>query len=98
MSCNFDSGLCYGWEQSHFSDVFDWTLGTGGTPSFGTGPSSDHTTGSGEITFHLFVRVALGLELRCLYSHFTENVRLYVILGGKEIGSKIYSLFVALKL
>ena len=63
VSCNFDSGLCYGWHQSQLSDVFNWTRGTGGTPSFNTGPSSDHTTGSGQITFYLFIRVALG-ELR----------------------------------
>ena len=90
MSCNFDSELCFGWHQSQFSDVFDWTRGTGGTLSLNTGPSSDHTTGSGEIPFHLFITVAVGLGW--LYCHFTENVelRVYVILEGKEIGYNIY--------
>ncbi|KAL9953498.1 hypothetical protein ACROYT_G040921 [Oculina patagonica] len=45
-SCNFDYNLCYGWQQS-YSDVFNWTRHTGSTPSFDTGPSSDHTTGYG---------------------------------------------------
>ena len=41
VSCNFDDGLCIGWSQSK-SDVFDWTLRSGSTPSSDTGPSSDH--------------------------------------------------------
>lgn len=45
-TCNFDSGLCSEWRQS-YSDVFDWTRNSGSTPSFGTGPSWDHTCGSG---------------------------------------------------
>ena len=48
-SCNFDYGLCYAWSQSR-SDIFDWTLRNGSTPSFDTGPSSDHTTGNGTYT------------------------------------------------
>ncbi|KAL9986059.1 hypothetical protein ACROYT_G000125 [Oculina patagonica] len=40
VSCSFDDGLCLGWSQSN-SDVFDWTLNSGSTPSLSTGPSSD---------------------------------------------------------
>ncbi|XP_020619343.1 MAM and LDL-receptor class A domain-containing protein 1-like [Orbicella faveolata] len=29
------------------NDKFDWTRNKGGTPSTGTGPSADHTTGTG---------------------------------------------------
>ena len=47
-SCNFDYSLCYGWKQSN-SDVFNWTRHTNSTPSFNTGPSSDHTTGYGKL-------------------------------------------------
>ena len=46
-TCNLDSGLCDGWKQSN-SDVFDWTLNTGSTPSSNTGPDYDHTGGSGK--------------------------------------------------
>jgi len=49
-SCDFDAGLCSGWQQSQ-SDVFDWTRRTGSTPSYNTGPSSDHTSGSGRACF-----------------------------------------------
>ncbi|XP_072046394.1 hyalin-like [Amphiura filiformis] len=44
-TCNFESSLC-GYTQTT-DDVFDWTRNSGGTPSSSTGPSSDHTTGSG---------------------------------------------------
>ncbi|KAL9986065.1 hypothetical protein ACROYT_G000134 [Oculina patagonica] len=40
VSCSFDDGLCFGWSQSN-SDVFDWTIHSGSTPSWDTGPSSD---------------------------------------------------------
>ena len=46
LSCNFDNSLCSGWEQS-YSDDFDWTRRWGSTPSSSTGPSYDHTSGSG---------------------------------------------------
>ncbi|XP_078364332.1 uncharacterized protein LOC144648698 isoform X1 [Oculina patagonica] len=36
--CNFEHGLCSGWNQLS-SDDFDWTLASGGTPSSSTGPS-----------------------------------------------------------
>ena len=29
------------------NDKFDWTRLKGSTPSYGTGPSADHTTGNG---------------------------------------------------
>ena len=44
--CSFENGLCT-WTNTLKGDVFDWVLGGGSTPSLLTGPSSDHTTGSG---------------------------------------------------
>lgn len=41
LGCSFDNGLCPGWKQSD-QDVFNWTNQYGSTPSFPTGPSSDH--------------------------------------------------------
>ena len=46
LSCDFDNSLCSGWDQS-YSDDFDWTRRRGSTPSRSTGPSYDHTSGSG---------------------------------------------------
>lgn len=46
--CNFDHGLCSGLNQSS-SDDFDWTLGSGSTPSSFTGPSSGQG-GSGYVS------------------------------------------------
>ncbi|KAL9986057.1 hypothetical protein ACROYT_G000123 [Oculina patagonica] len=45
--CNFEDGLCSGWNQSS-SDDFDWTLASGGTPSSSTGPT-DGQGGSGSV-------------------------------------------------
>ena len=53
VSCDFDNGLCFGWSQSR-QDVFDWTLYSGPTPSSNTGPSSDHTSGSGLLLFEIY--------------------------------------------
>ena len=39
--CNFENGLCPGWYQS-YTDDFDWTLRSGPTWSYWTGPSSGH--------------------------------------------------------
>ncbi|XP_053507428.1 MAM and LDL-receptor class A domain-containing protein 1 isoform X2 [Ictalurus furcatus] len=45
MNCNFDYNLCT-WTQL-LTDVFDWTRQQGSTPTLMTGPSCDHTTGTG---------------------------------------------------
>jgi len=42
---NFDAG--FGLWTNVTGDVFDWTRRSGSTPSSSTGPSGDHTTGSG---------------------------------------------------
>ncbi|XP_066508130.1 MAM and LDL-receptor class A domain-containing protein 1-like [Hoplias malabaricus] len=49
MDCNFDNNFCT-WDQL-LTDVFDWTRHTGSTPTPRTGPSSDHTTGSGHYIY-----------------------------------------------
>jgi len=43
--CTFDSDLC-GYTQA-VNDQFDWSRIDGSTPSSFTGPTADHTTGSG---------------------------------------------------
>lgn len=41
-NCNFDENDC-GYTQDTKDDDFDWTLRTGRTQSYGTGPPYDHT-------------------------------------------------------
>ncbi|XP_071486327.1 MAM and LDL-receptor class A domain-containing protein 1-like [Diadema antillarum] len=48
--CDFESGFCT-WTNDPTGDMFDWILGSGGTPSIGTGPSVDHTLGTALGTF-----------------------------------------------
>ena len=51
-SCDFEEKSFCSWlnvpngNKSLGLDDFDWTLGSGSTPSWQTGPSTDHTTGS----------------------------------------------------
>ncbi|XP_028515859.1 MAM and LDL-receptor class A domain-containing protein 1 [Exaiptasia diaphana] len=45
-NCNFDSLSFCGYVNEK-NDNFDWTRDSSGTPSYGTGPRADHTTGYG---------------------------------------------------
>ena len=61
-SCDFEFGLCNGWQQST-SDVFDWTLHSGQTLTLFTGPDGDHTTGGGNK-----INLLISLLFICLFS------------------------------
>ncbi|XP_070537565.1 neuropilin-1a-like [Ptychodera flava] len=54
--CDFDHSLCQ-WQQLD-DDDFDWTLQSGNTPSGSTGPSSDHTQGSGGSGQYLYIEAS----------------------------------------
>ena len=46
--CDFDfDGFCQWTNDPSLSASFQWLLGSGPTPSSSTGPSADHTSGSG---------------------------------------------------
>lgn len=49
ISCTFENGLC-NWNQA-LDDDFQWTVKNGSTPSPGTGPSGDHTSGTGQYIY-----------------------------------------------
>ncbi|XP_035658189.1 MAM and LDL-receptor class A domain-containing protein 1-like [Branchiostoma floridae] len=49
-NCDFENGLCT-WTNELNDDEFDWVQGTGDTPTQNTGPSTDHTTGTGQGTY-----------------------------------------------
>ncbi|XP_052230823.1 MAM and LDL-receptor class A domain-containing protein 1-like [Dreissena polymorpha] len=48
-TCNFETDFCL-WGQDQ-NDQFDWTRINGSTQSVGTGPSGDHTSGSGSYIY-----------------------------------------------
>ncbi|KAL8608892.1 hypothetical protein ACOMHN_065230 [Nucella lapillus] len=48
-ACNFDASFC-SWTQDKM-DTFDWTRNRGSTPTIGTGPTGDHTSGNGYYAF-----------------------------------------------
>ncbi|XP_022778666.1 MAM and LDL-receptor class A domain-containing protein 1-like, partial [Stylophora pistillata] len=102
-SCNFDSGLCSGWWQS-YSDVFDWTLRSGSTPSSNTGPDNDHTSGYGYYMYieatgqnngdnaKLMLNLNGGGELSCLKFYY----HMYgATIGALNVYSENYLLFKA---
>jgi hypothetical protein len=43
--------LINGWENEQVVDSHDWYVNSGATPTVGTGPSSDHTTGAGNYMY-----------------------------------------------
>ena len=57
IDCNFDTSTC-GFLQDSV-DNFDWTRHRGRTPSYNTGPSSDHTSGSGWLKTKLIINYYL---------------------------------------
>ncbi|XP_019641851.1 PREDICTED: MAM and LDL-receptor class A domain-containing protein 1-like [Branchiostoma belcheri] len=57
-SCTFDASLC-GYQQDN-TDDFDWTRQQGSTGTTNTGPSSDHTTGSGK-GYYMYIETS-GLQ------------------------------------
>ncbi|XP_066292880.1 MAM and LDL-receptor class A domain-containing protein 1-like, partial [Branchiostoma lanceolatum] len=71
--CDFDTGLC-GYQQGN-TDDFDWTRHQGGTSTGNTGPSIDHTTGSG---YYMYIEVSnkpLGAAARLISPNLSNNIR-----------------------
>lgn len=52
LSCDFDQGTFCRWTNSK-EDDFDWLIGKS-TPTLTTGPSEDHTSRNGELSFTSF--------------------------------------------
>ncbi len=62
--CDFEDTTLCGWTHSG-GDNFDWIRANGGTPSIGTGPSRDHTTGTALGLFFpwLFLALSYGFTM-----------------------------------
>ena len=78
LSQDFDSWNAGGqvladfWEQDN-TDTYNWTVGTGPSPGFNTGPTADHTSGTGNYLFiaNTFTSSTARLISPCL--DFTGN-------------------------
>ena len=77
--CNFDNGLCFGWSQSR-EDVSDWKPKSGRTTwySSGTGPSSDHTSGSGLLAFEIYSLTFSYIHFKKTFNNWFMRQRAYV--------------------
>ncbi|XP_069133149.1 MAM and LDL-receptor class A domain-containing protein 1-like [Argopecten irradians] len=91
FSCDFTYDLC-GWTQDQ-SDQLDWTRQRGRTTSAGTGPNSDHTTGSGYYIYTEVSGKAQGNKAR-LVSPVTQMtsgqqkcVTFWYTMYGAQVGS-----------
>ena len=56
-NCTFEKNQC-GWVNT-VKDNFDWQRKQGRTPSFGTGPSVDHTTGT-NLGYYMYIETSFG--------------------------------------
>ncbi|CAB4026654.1 MAM and LDL-receptor class A domain-containing 2-like, partial [Paramuricea clavata] len=74
-ACSFEGGLCQ-WAQDKTEDDFDWQLTAAGTPSFLTGPSTDHTFGNGS-GYYVFIETSSprrrGEKARLVGPNFTPS-------------------------
>ena len=70
LDCDFDfNGFCQHWStKNDNSGKFEWIKGSGATPSSSTGPSTDHTTGTGR-NFDVLGRVSISSHCVKLYEH-----------------------------
>ena len=53
ITCDFELSYC-SWVQDRENDDFDWARNRGPTPTGGTGPDGDHTTGTGRFLNQLY--------------------------------------------
>lgn len=47
--CEFGLDQYCNWENNQPNSVYKWAIHKGRTPSMGTGPTGDHTTGTGRL-------------------------------------------------
>ena len=73
--CDFEDTSMCGWSNGR-GDDFEWTRASQGTPSLGTGPATDHTTGTGQgLLAHfwqLLEQRLLSVLTRYLTAHKTQ--------------------------
>ena len=68
------------WMNDHSKDTFDWSIGSGETTSYLTGPDVDHTTGTagGKLKLYLelqtFLSGILFMTFKCFHSIFGADV------------------------
>ena len=89
LTCDFEQGFC---QWFHLvDDEFDWTRNKGQTNSSGTGPTADHTKGTGE-----FLRYPPNPRKRAHHlidQTYDAPQRLVISLRrNQRLGQKVYSI------
>ncbi|XP_071956925.1 MAM and LDL-receptor class A domain-containing protein 1-like [Antedon mediterranea] len=91
--CDFEYGTAYcGYNQESQSDDFDWKLGSGGTSTINTGPSTDHTTGTNTGKYMFIASSEQSKGTRAwLYSHTfpastSQCLEFYFHMYGNHVG------------
>ena len=62
MHCDFENDWCQFTQAA--DDTFDWSRHSGSTSSTNTGPSNDHTTGTGVHSISINMRHSISLNTR----------------------------------
>lgn len=80
-ACDFETDMCK-WTNVLGGDQFNWTRDSGGTPSLGTGPSADHTTGTRNGLFLIYCTLYLRpFVIRCLMNTSLREERVSLSVG-----------------
>jgi hypothetical protein len=97
FKCDFDSTQC-GFRNKGSGDQFNWIRQSGSTPSSGTGPSGDHTTGNGELMFIIVILFSPAARFYTTDLDFSQTShRVYIRLrkhGKRFLFVKCVDLFV----
>ena len=88
LNCNFDNGdLCSWYQQPNDKDNFDWSLTNNTSPSVGTGPNRDHTSGKGRKIINVLhlLPCLICITIYCNILHVLQYITCYCTLQALSL-------------